>query len=79
MKKHAILVISGLLLSICLLFTGCGEGQGAEDTGEDGKVANGDRTSHSTTKQSDMLEGDDTRSTMDDRIGDMIGDDSMIP
>ncbi len=85
MKKQALLLISGVLLSLCMLFTGCGEGEGAEDTGEDGKVANGKRTTTSTTdnadllgdKDTDILEGDDTRTT-GNADGRMMDDDMLI-
>lgn len=47
MKKRFSLVLTGILLSMLLIFAGCGEGKGAEDTGEDGKV--GDHGNDTTT------------------------------
>lgn len=68
MKKQAML-ISGVLLSLLLLFTGCSRGQGAEDTGEDGHVANGSRTTASTSEKANGA---------DDDAGGLM-DNSMIP
>lgn len=48
MKRTWILLLSALL-SALLLFAGCGEGAGAEDTGKDGKVGNTSRTTLPTT------------------------------
>ncbi len=85
MKKRALLVIFGLILSMSMLFTGCGDGEGAEDTGEDGKVANGTRTTASTGERTDAagertdaIGGGDTGTTSGDTAGGMM-DDSMIP
>lgn len=48
MKKRFVLLLCGIALSVAMLFTGCGsDGKGAEDTGEDGKVA-GNKTTMST-------------------------------
>ena len=38
MKKRFLLACVACAFSATLLLTGCGEGKGAEDTGEDGKV-----------------------------------------
>ena len=50
MKKRFSLACVGLLLSMLLVFTGCGEGKGAEDTGDDGKV--GDKSKSTTLTSS---------------------------
>lgn len=48
MKKRFLLVCAACAFSATLLLTGCGEGKGAEDTGDDGKVG-GNKTTHSTS------------------------------
>lgn len=49
MKKRFSLVLAGVVLSMLLIFTGCGEGKGAEDTGPDGMVGDRNTTSNNTT------------------------------
>jgi hypothetical protein len=49
-KRFSLLMLSGVL-SVLLLFGGCGGGKGAEDTGEDGKVGETSRTTVTTTPQ----------------------------
>lgn len=51
MKKRFSLLLTGLLLSMLLIFAGCGEGKGAEDTGDDGKVGDRSETTSSTSSQ----------------------------
>lgn len=49
MKKKLTLSLLTAAAAALLLLAGCGEGAGAEDTGEDGKVGNTSRTTLSTT------------------------------
>lgn len=54
MKKRFSLTCVGLLLSLLLICTGCGEGKGAEDTGDDGKVGDKSKSTTSTSSTSTM-------------------------
>ncbi len=77
MKKRFSLLLTGILLSMLLLFAGCGEGAGAEDTGDDGKV--GDRTkattsTTSTTSTSSTTTSADQPKTASTTGGDMMDD-----
>ena len=47
--KRIRMLLPAALLAALLLFAGCGEGAGAEDTGKDGKVGNTSRTTLPTT------------------------------
>ena len=49
MKKRFFVLLAMLSLSMLLLFAGCGEGKGAEDTGDDGKVGDRNDTTVTTT------------------------------
>lgn len=65
MKKRFSLLLAALSLSMLLVFTGCGEGSGAEDTGPDGMV--GDRnTTSDTTPTTDGGLMDDARDFAED-------------
>jgi ABC-type oligopeptide transport system substrate-binding subunit len=48
MKKRFLLACAACAFSATLLLAGCGEGKGAEDTGDDGKVG-GMKTTHSSS------------------------------
>ncbi len=61
MKKRFSLMCVGLLLSMLLIFAGCGEGKGAEDTGGDGKV--GDKSKSTTSTSSTSGSNNATTST----------------
>ena len=64
MKKRFSLLLIGGLVSLLLLFGGCGGGKGAEDTGEDGKVGETSRTTQTTTpKTAATTDGDLMRDT----------------
>ncbi len=82
MKKRFSLLCIGLLLSMLLIFAGCGEGKGAQDTGDDGKVGDKSKsttsTTTSTTPQTAATSGngmmDDARDLVEDVLPGSQGD-----
>ncbi len=70
MKKRFLLVCAAFAFSATLLLAGCGEGKGAEDTGEDGKVGGS-----STTNSTSMHETTPTTSgNLMDKAEDLVDD-----
>ncbi len=63
MKKRFWMLCIAMTLSLVLLLTGCGEGKGAEDTGEDGKVGGSKTTTHSATATTTTSSSAGTSST----------------
>lgn len=66
MKKRFSLVCVGTLLCMSLLLTGCGEGKGAEDTGEDGLVGDRSKSTTSTTSTTPNTAATTDSGMMDD-------------
>ncbi len=81
MKKRFSLLLTGLLLSMLLVFAGCGEGKGAEDTGEDGKVGDRSKTTSSTSSHTAATTNgnvmDDMKNGAEDLVEDILPGDNM--
>lgn len=77
MKKRFSLVLSGALLSVLLLFAGCGEGKGADATGDDGKVGNRTNTTSSTSSHTAATTGDNLLGDAQDLVEDVLPGDNM--
>lgn len=74
MKKRFLALGIALVFSVMMLFAGCGEGVGAEDTGEDGKVGKTSVSSHTTTTETTRTT---TTGNMMDKAEDLVED--MMP
>ncbi len=71
MKKRFLLVCAAFAFSATLLLAGCGEGKGAEDTGEDGKVG-GTSTTNSTSMHDNTTPT--TSGNLMDKAEDLVDD-----
>ena len=72
MKKRFLLVCAAFALSITMLFAGCGEGKGAEDTGEDGKVGGSSATTSPTEGHTAPTTSGDLMDDAEDLVEDVL-------
>ncbi len=72
MKKRFLALGIAFVFSVMLLLAGCGEGNGAEDTGEDGKVGKTSSTTSPTSSHTTPTTSGDTMNGAEDLVEDIL-------